>query len=111
MANERDEVLLLIDHRMSSCPPLCMSSLVNLAIGCCNDVPESRPSMAEVVQVLVEILQSTHAFYAAHPSEDPKVKTEEPFLNPQSFPSSDTVSSSTNDSTLFSQPLMVVDPR
>lgn len=45
----------LVDDRMGSYPSECMEKFVSLAVRCCNDETDARPSMAEVVSELEEI--------------------------------------------------------
>ena len=110
MANEREKVLLMVDHRMGTYPPKCMLSLIDLAISCCNNFTASRPSMAEVVRILVEIWQSMHAHYAMHPLEFP-ASEKEPFIKLQNLLNNASISSNTTDSTQFSGVVLSLNPR
>ena len=110
MANDREKVLLMVDHRMGTYPPKCMLSLIDLAISCCNNFTTSRPSMAEVARILVEIWQSMQAHYVMHPLEF-SASEKEPFVELQNLLNNASVSSSTNDSTRFSGVVVSLNPR
>ncbi|KAL4313064.1 hypothetical protein GQ457_01G035990 [Hibiscus cannabinus] len=56
-AHESGMVLSLMDSRMGWYPSECMERMVSLALSCCNDNPEKRPSMLEVVRQLEYILK------------------------------------------------------
>ncbi|KAK8573123.1 hypothetical protein V6N13_099938 [Hibiscus sabdariffa] len=56
-AHESGMVLSLMDSRMGWYPSECMERMVGLALSCCNDNPEKRPSMLEVVRQLEYILK------------------------------------------------------
>lgn len=45
-------ILSVIDERMGSYPSDCVEKFLSLALKCCHDDPDSRPSMAEVVRQL-----------------------------------------------------------
>ncbi|KAK9265342.1 hypothetical protein L1049_001667 [Liquidambar formosana] len=47
----------IIDSRMGSYPSECVERFVDLALRCCQDKPEERPSMLAVVRELENILQ------------------------------------------------------
>ncbi|KAJ4719274.1 Protein kinase domain [Melia azedarach] len=48
-------ILLMIDRRMYSYPSECVEKFVTLALKCCQDETDARPSMAEVVKGLENI--------------------------------------------------------
>ncbi|KAG8500017.1 hypothetical protein CXB51_006435 [Gossypium anomalum] len=48
---------LLTDSRMGWYPAECMERMVSLALSCCNDEPEKRPSMLDVVRQLEYVLK------------------------------------------------------
>ncbi|KHG06096.1 hypothetical protein F383_05597 [Gossypium arboreum] len=56
-AHESGMVLSLIDSRMGWYPAECMERMVSLALSCCNDEPEKRPSMLDVVRQLEYVLK------------------------------------------------------
>ncbi|KAK8631270.1 hypothetical protein V6N13_080025 [Hibiscus sabdariffa] len=56
-AHESGMVLSLMDSRMGWYPSECMERMVSLALSCCNDNPEKRPSMLEVVRQLEYVLK------------------------------------------------------
>jgi serine/threonine protein kinase len=58
-AQHEGRVLSIIDSRMGSCPTECVERFVDLALGCCRDKPEHRPSMLDVVRELEDILRMT----------------------------------------------------
>ncbi|KAK1391145.1 putative LRR receptor-like serine/threonine-protein kinase [Heracleum sosnowskyi] len=47
----------IIDSRMGSYPSKCVERFVALALKCCHDKPEDRPSMLDVVRELKNIIQ------------------------------------------------------
>lgn len=57
MARKSGTPFSIIDSRMGSYPSVCMEKFVLLALSCCQDKPEDRPSMLEVVRELEEILR------------------------------------------------------
>ncbi|KAM7467887.1 hypothetical protein LguiB_015449 [Lonicera macranthoides] len=57
LAHQEGRVLSLIDSRMGSCPSDCIEKFVGLALVCCQDKPEKRPSMLDVVRELENILK------------------------------------------------------
>ena len=48
-------IFSVIDEQMGSYPPECMEKFVTLALKCCQDETDARPSMAEVVRELEKI--------------------------------------------------------
>ncbi|KAG4156520.1 hypothetical protein ERO13_D02G002200v2, partial [Gossypium hirsutum] len=56
-AYESGMVLSIIDSRMGWYPAECMERMVSLALSCCNDEPEKRPSMLDVVRQLEYVLK------------------------------------------------------
>lgn len=48
-------VFSVIDERMGSYPSECVQKFINLALKCCKDDPDERPSMAQVVRELENI--------------------------------------------------------
>lgn len=57
MARKSGTPFSIIDSRMGSYPSVCTEKFVLLALSCCQDKPEDRPSMLEVVRELEEILR------------------------------------------------------
>ncbi|KAG8650037.1 probable LRR receptor-like serine/threonine-protein kinase At1g06840 isoform X2 [Manihot esculenta] len=57
MAHQSGTMFSIIDSRMGSYPSECVGRLVSLALRCCHDEPENRPSMLEVVRELENILK------------------------------------------------------
>nr|AMM42782.1 LRR-RLK [Vernicia fordii] len=57
MAHQSGIMFSIIDSRMGSYPSECVEKFVALALGCCHDKPENRPSMSEVVRELENILK------------------------------------------------------
>ncbi|KAK9124796.1 hypothetical protein Sjap_014398 [Stephania japonica] len=55
IAYQSGMIFSVIDGRMGSYPSECIEKFVNLAIRCCQDETDSRPSMAEVVRELENI--------------------------------------------------------
>uniref|UniRef100_A0A2P2IWQ5 non-specific serine/threonine protein kinase n=2 Tax=Rhizophora mucronata TaxID=61149 RepID=A0A2P2IWQ5_RHIMU len=56
MAHKSGMMFSIIDSRMGSHPAECVERFMGLALGCCNDRPEKRPSMQDVVRELENIL-------------------------------------------------------
>ena len=50
-------IFSIIDSRMGSYPSECIERFVGLALSCCHDKPEKRPSMLDVVRQLEYILK------------------------------------------------------
>lgn len=48
-------IFSVIDERMGSYPSECVQKFINLALKCCKDEPDDRPSMAQVVRELENI--------------------------------------------------------
>lgn len=48
-------IFSIIDERMGSYPSECVEKFINLALKCCQEETDSRPSMAEVVRELDNI--------------------------------------------------------
>ena len=48
-------IFSIIDGKMGSYPPKCVMKFLNLALKCCEDETDARPSMAEVVRELESI--------------------------------------------------------
>ncbi|GKV43995.1 hypothetical protein SLEP1_g51225 [Rubroshorea leprosula] len=55
IAYQSGTIWLVIDGRMGSYPSECVERFVNLAMKCCQDETDSRPSMVEVVRTLETI--------------------------------------------------------
>ncbi|KAF8397090.1 hypothetical protein HHK36_015997 [Tetracentron sinense] len=49
-------IFSIIDSRMGSYPSECIKKFIDLALKCCKDKPETRPSVLEVVRELENIL-------------------------------------------------------
>ncbi|XP_071716742.1 probable LRR receptor-like serine/threonine-protein kinase At1g06840 [Rutidosis leptorrhynchoides] len=58
IAHESGTVFSIIDNRMGSYPSECIEKFVSLALWCCKDKPENRPSMLAVVRELERILEN-----------------------------------------------------
>lgn len=57
MAHHSGTMFSIIDSRMGSYPSECVERFVALALGCCKDKPEERPSMLDVVREIENILR------------------------------------------------------
>lgn len=57
LAYQSGMVLSVLDKRMGSYPSECVEQFISLALRCCEDEPGNRPSMAEVVRELENILR------------------------------------------------------
>lgn len=58
MANESGTIQSMADSRMGQSSPDKVMKLAGLALWCCEDRPEMRPSMSKVVKELESICQS-----------------------------------------------------
>lgn len=56
MSHKSGTMFSIMDNRMGSYPAECVEKFVALALKCCQDKPEDRPSMLEVVRTLETIL-------------------------------------------------------
>ncbi|KAL5226414.1 hypothetical protein ABZP36_014679 [Zizania latifolia] len=54
-AYQSGDISGIIDERMTSYPPECVARLLSLAVKCCRNETDSRPSMADVVRELEAI--------------------------------------------------------
>ncbi|PON95107.1 GPCR kinase [Trema orientale] len=110
-AHQSGTVFSVIDCKMGSYPSECVNKFVALALSCCHDKTESRPSMLEVVRELENILKilpesdtvisestSTYSGSSAPPSSS--------FMTRNSF-----VSSSISGSDLVSGVVPTISPR
>jgi hypothetical protein len=59
MANQSGMIFSLVDSRMGSYPAECVERFAALALQCCQDETDARPSMVEVVRELETIWQMT----------------------------------------------------
>ncbi|PSS34787.1 LRR receptor-like serine/threonine-protein kinase [Actinidia chinensis var. chinensis] len=57
LAHQSGTVFTIIDSRMGSYPSECVERFVSLALSCCQDKPEQRPAMLDVVRELENILR------------------------------------------------------
>nr|DAD38573.1 TPA_asm: hypothetical protein HUJ06_012895 [Nelumbo nucifera] len=57
MAYQSGMILSVVDGRMGSYPSECIEKFLTLALKCCQDETESRPSMADVVRELENMLR------------------------------------------------------
>nr|CAB3504004.1 unnamed protein product [Digitaria exilis] len=55
LAYQSGEISSIIDSRMPSYPPECVTRFLSLAISCCKDETEARPYMADIVRELETI--------------------------------------------------------
>ncbi|GJR88387.1 probable LRR receptor-like serine/threonine-protein kinase isoform X2 [Tanacetum coccineum] len=56
LVNQSGTMFSIIDNQMGSYPSACIEKIVSLALWCCNDKPEKRPSMLDVVRELEHVL-------------------------------------------------------
>lgn len=57
MSHQLGMVFSIIDNKMGSYPSECVERFLALALRCCHDKPEDRPSMLDVVRELENILR------------------------------------------------------
>ena len=55
LAYQSGDISRIIDSRMPSYPPECVTRFLSLAIKCCQDETEARPYMADIVRELETI--------------------------------------------------------
>ncbi|KAG0447665.1 hypothetical protein HPP92_028223, partial [Vanilla planifolia] len=55
LAHQSGQVFSIVDSRMGPYPSDCIERFVSLALRCCNEETDARPSMPEVVRVLENI--------------------------------------------------------
>lgn len=65
-------IFSVVDERMGSYPSECVQKFINLALRCCKDEPDDRPSMSQVVRELENI-------WRMMPETDTEI-TESPFI-------------------------------
>lgn len=56
MARKSGAMFTIIDSRMGAYPSECVDRFINLALKCCQDKPDGRPSMLDVVREVENIL-------------------------------------------------------
>ncbi|KAI3991293.1 hypothetical protein MKX01_034612, partial [Papaver californicum] len=56
VAHKAGNVFSIVDGRMGSYPSEVLAEFISLALRCCEDRPEARPSMSEVVRDLEKML-------------------------------------------------------
>lgn len=56
LSHQMGTILSIVDTRLGSFPSECLERFVDLALSCCHDKPEERPSMLVVVRELENIL-------------------------------------------------------
>ncbi|KAF8041833.1 hypothetical protein BT93_A0431 [Corymbia citriodora subsp. variegata] len=111
MAHQAGMIFSIIDSRMGSYPSECVERFVALALMCCYDNPEKRPSMLDVVRELESILKMM-------PDADAILSETASIYSGKSLPSSSShvsldpyVSSSVSGSDLISGVVPTVTPR
>ncbi|XP_030543829.1 probable LRR receptor-like serine/threonine-protein kinase At1g06840 isoform X2 [Rhodamnia argentea] len=111
MAHQAGMMFSIIDSRMGSYPSECVERFVALALMCCHDKPEKRPSMLDVVRELESILKMM-------PDADAILSETTSIYSGTSLPSSSTfmsrdphISSSVSGSDLISGVVPTVTPR
>ncbi|KAM3692261.1 hypothetical protein ACJW31_08G075200 [Castanea mollissima] len=92
VASKSDMIFSVIDGRMGSYPPKCVVKFLNLALTCCEDETDARPSMAEVVGELESIWHMMPDSDII--SVDPVVTNAEKVATPPSSSSTSTVKDS-----------------
>uniref|UniRef100_A0A1J3JD60 non-specific serine/threonine protein kinase n=1 Tax=Noccaea caerulescens TaxID=107243 RepID=A0A1J3JD60_NOCCA len=72
IAYQSGSMLSVVDKRMSSVPPECIEKFATLALRCCREETDARPSMAEVVrelEIIWELMPDSHTAKTAYHSE------------------------------------------
>ncbi|XP_030456083.1 probable LRR receptor-like serine/threonine-protein kinase At1g06840 isoform X2 [Syzygium oleosum] len=111
MAHQAGMIFSIIDNRMGSYPSECIERFIALALMCCHDNPEKRPSMLDVVRELESILKMT-------PDADAMLSETASIYSGKSLPSSSSyvsrdpyISSSVSGSDLISGVVPTITPR
>ncbi|OMP09235.1 hypothetical protein COLO4_05674 [Corchorus olitorius] len=100
MAHESGMMFSIIDSRMGSYPSECIERFITLALDCCDDMPEKRPSMLDVVRQLEFILKmmpetdsiSLHSSNGKSLSSSSSYSTRDPYVSSSNVSGSDLVS-------------------
>ncbi|GKV09586.1 hypothetical protein SLEP1_g21064 [Rubroshorea leprosula] len=77
-------IFSVIDGRMGSYPSECVEKFVSLAMKCCQDETNSRPSMTEVVQTLQTIWLMMPEYFGPLPAESMEGDSEKTSSTPAS---------------------------
>lgn len=93
LAHQTGTMFSIIDNRMGSYPSECVEKFVSLALWCCNDKPEKRPSILDVVRELEHILEKMPEASADFSEPESKYYVEESssssFYSSSNVPGSD----------------------
>ncbi|XVE80704.1 hypothetical protein DITRI_Ditri15bG0002200 [Diplodiscus trichospermus] len=103
IAYESGMMFSIIDSRMGSYPSECIEKFVGLALSCCHDKPEKRPSMLDVVRQLENILkmmpetdavpsESVSLHLGKSLSSSSSYGTRDPYVSPSNVSGSDLIS-------------------
>ncbi|OMO88476.1 hypothetical protein CCACVL1_08367 [Corchorus capsularis] len=100
MGHESGMMFSIIDSRMGSYPSECIERFITLALDCCHDKPEKRPSMLDVVRQLEFILKmmpetdsdSLHSSNGKSLSSSSSYSTRDPYVSSSNVSGSDLVS-------------------
>ncbi len=99
---------MLVDPLMRSCPMEALDPFIKLAVSCCMSSPDERPSMAEVVRDLEDIMRDLAANFSGTYSFDDSLSRVDMVPLPDSY----TFTSNTSDtSLLISGTILGVAPR
>jgi Leucine-rich repeat (LRR) protein len=96
-AHEAGTMHMLVDPHMGSCPMEALHPFIKLAISCCKSSPDERPSMAEVVRDLEDIMRDLAATFSGTYSFDDSLRHVEMVPLPDSY----TFTSNTSDTSLL----------
>ncbi|GLU11965.1 hypothetical protein SLE2022_286800 [Rubroshorea leprosula] len=107
-------IFSVIDGRMGSYPSECVAKFVSLAMKCCQDETNSRPSMTEVVQTLQTIWLMMPEYFGPLPAESMEGDSEKTSSTPASSSSivnNSYMSSDVSGSDLVSGVIPTITPR
>ncbi|OVA13682.1 Protein kinase domain [Macleaya cordata] len=62
LAYKSGNILSMVDSKMGSYPAECLEEFISLALRCCQEKPQARPSMLEIVRDLERMLSMTQEF-------------------------------------------------
>lgn len=111
LAYQSGMMFSMVDNNMGSYPSECVEQFVSLALRCCQDETEKRPSMAEVVRELESIWRMTPESDSV-PSESISTNPGKTMTPPTSSTSANPfVSSDVSGSDLLSGVIPTIAPR
>ncbi|OVA06938.1 Protein kinase domain [Macleaya cordata] len=96
LAHKSGNIFSIVDSKMGSYPAECLAEFILLALRCCQDKPQARPSMLEIVRDLEKMLSMTQE------SGSSMLESESEYSERSALPSSSSTSYVTRDPLLSS---------